>query len=197
MITVSADKYVELGRWLEGSRISFMFVDDGSVGDNETGRIKELKTGLRQLAKSCEELGLTRAQELVSHAYNDLPQSRREFELLLRAVMTHISKTVFLFIPEHISKYYELALQSAITTNFPLASKELVWAGNSIAVGLYTAAVFHSMRAAEIGMRVLGDTIGVSFPDKPIELAEWQNILDQADSKIVAMKNWVFRKSGG
>jgi hypothetical protein len=44
------------------------------------------------------------------------------------------------------------------------------------------------MRAAEIGMRVLGHALGVSFPDKPLELAEWQNILDQADSKIVAMK---------
>jgi hypothetical protein len=28
----------------------------------------------------------------------------------------------------------------------------------------------------------------VSCPDKPLELAEWQNIPDQADSKIVAMK---------
>jgi hypothetical protein len=44
------------------------------------------------------------------------------------------------------------------------------------------------MRAAEIGVRVLGNELGVTFPDKPIELAEWQNILDQADSKIVAMK---------
>jgi hypothetical protein len=26
------------------------------------------------------------------------------------------------------------------------------------------------------------------FPDKPLELAEWQNILDQCDSKILAMK---------
>jgi hypothetical protein len=45
------------------------------------------------------------------------------------------------------------------------------------------------MRAAEIGVRVLGAALGVSFPDKPLELAEWQNILDQADSKIIAMKN--------
>jgi hypothetical protein len=44
------------------------------------------------------------------------------------------------------------------------------------------------MRAAEIGMRALGATLAVSFPDKPLELAEWQNILDQADSKILAMQ---------
>jgi hypothetical protein len=44
------------------------------------------------------------------------------------------------------------------------------------------------MRAAEIGVRVLGRELGVEFPDKPLELAEWQNILDQCDAKIVAMK---------
>ena len=44
------------------------------------------------------------------------------------------------------------------------------------------------MRAAEIGVRVLAKELKVSFPDKPLELAEWQNILDQADSKIIDMK---------
>jgi hypothetical protein len=69
-----------------------------------------------------------------------------------------------------------------------MASKELVWAGNALACGLYTATVFHSMRAAEIGVRVLGKELGVEFPDKPLELAEWQSILDNCDSKIGAMK---------
>jgi hypothetical protein len=91
-------------------------------------------------------------------------------------------------VPRHRAKYYELILQSTVTAAFPAASKEIVAAGNSLAVGLYTACVIHSMRAAEIGMRVLGGTLGVSFPDKPLELAEWQNILDQADSTIVKMK---------
>jgi hypothetical protein len=43
------------------------------------------------------------------------------------------------------------------------------------------------MRAAEIGVRVLGASLGVAFPDKPIDLAEWGQILDQADSKIKAI----------
>jgi HEPN domain-containing protein len=79
-------------------------------------------------------------------------------------------------------------LPSIITVAFPSASEELVAAGNGLTASLYTACVFHSMRAAEIGLRALGNELGVSFPDKPIELAEWANILDQAESKIVAMK---------
>jgi HEPN domain-containing protein len=102
--------------------------------------------------------------------------------------MTDIEKTVFLYIPEHLAKYYEIVFPSIVTTAFPLASKELVWAGNALAVGAYTACVFHSMRAAEIGVRVLGNELGVEFPDKPLELAEWQNILDKSDSIIGEMK---------
>jgi hypothetical protein len=93
-----------------------------------------------------------------------------------------------LFVPQHRSEYYEQTLPNTVIAAFPTASKELVAAGNSLAVGLYTACVFHSMRAAEIGVRVLGKELSVSFPDKPLELVEWHNILDQADSKIVAMK---------
>ena len=187
MVTTSAVKYVTLGHLLEGARMSFVLLEGGIEDDNEA-RIGELKTALKQLIKGCEELGLSRAQELVSHAYDDPPQSKREFELLLRAVMTDIQKTVFLLIPEHLVKYYEIIFPSTLTMAFPLASKELVWAGNALAVGSYTASVFHSMRAAEIGVRVLGNELEVRFPDKPLELAGWQNILDQANSKIVKMK---------
>ena len=186
-MTTSAVKYVTLGIALEGARMSFILYEGGMDDDSE-GRIRELKEALKQLIKGCEELGLSRSQELVSHAYDDPPQSKREFELLLRAVMTDIQKTVFLLIPEHLVKYYEIIFPSTLTMAFPLASKELVWAGNALAVGSYTASVFHSMRAAEIGVRVLGNELGVEFPDKPLELAEWANILDQADAIIVKMK---------
>ena len=44
------------------------------------------------------------------------------------------------------------------------------------------------MRAAEIGVRALGRALDVSFPNHSIELAEWQQILEQTESKIKAMK---------
>jgi hypothetical protein len=189
MVTVSGEKYVNLGRALEGVRMSFFVRELGdAITDDEEGRIRELKSALKELIKCCEELGLSRAQQLVSHSYDDLPHNKREFDILLRAVMADIRSTVFLFIPDHSAKYYEIIFPSAITTAFPLASKELVWAGNSFACGLHTGCVFHSMRAAEIGVRVLGKELGVEFPDKPIELAEWQNILDKCDSIIGKMK---------
>ena len=191
MVTVSAIKYLELGHLLEGMRVSLYFSDlakDDIPPESNERREMECRVALKALIKCCEELDLSAAQELASNAYDDLPRTRREFDQFLRFVMADVKKTTFLYIPLHLAKYYELIIQSFITTAFPLASKELVWAGNALACGLYTASVFHSMRAAEIGVRVLGTELGVQFPDKPIELAEWQNILDQCDSKIVKMK---------
>jgi hypothetical protein len=163
MVTVSAEKYVNLGHWLEGVRMSFMFYDADSTSQDNEGRVLELRNSLKELIKACEELGLSRAQDLVSHAYDDLPQSRREWELLLRAVMADIRKTVFLFIPEHLAKYYDMTFPGSVTAAFPMASKELIWAGNTLACGQYTASVFHSMRAAEIGVRVFGKELTVTW----------------------------------
>ena len=43
------------------------------------------------------------------------------------------------------------------------------------------------MRAAEIGLRVLANDLNVSFSDRPLELAQWQPIIDQMDAKIRGM----------
>src|SRR5271165_1539626 len=70
---------------------------------------------------------------------------------------------------------------------YPSPYREMRESGCCISCGLWTASVFHSMRAAEIGVKGLGNKLGVAFPDKPIELAEWHQILDQSDSKIKAI----------
>src|ERR1700738_81148 len=122
-----AQKYVDLGEWLHGVRMSFMIYDtnrdDEHYKQNDEGRIKELKTALQKLGNCCEELGLSRATELVAGAYDDPPQSKREFDLLIRAVATDIRQTSFLYIPEHLAKYYDVTFPGTVTTAFPLASK--------------------------------------------------------------------------
>jgi hypothetical protein len=149
---------------------------------------KFAKTTLADLEKLSIALNLQVSSALVNEAIKDPPKTPRELDLLALAFSSELKAQTFLFVPPHLAKYYDLTLGDGITTNFPTASKEIVESGNSLAAGLYTACVFHAMRAAEIGMRALGAALAVSFPDKPLELAEWQNILDQADSKIIAMQ---------
>jgi hypothetical protein len=185
MLKVNALEFFELGGRSSTVRSDIFFGNNRQLADFQK---EEVKDAIKALSDLCEKIGLTTSLTLLKARENNLPETKREWELLVDAVRAELKNNLFLFVPQHRAKYYELTLQSAVATAFSSASKELVAAGNCLAVGLYTASVFHSMRAAEIGVRVLGATINVSFPNKPLELAEWHNILEQADSKIVAMK---------
>lgn len=195
MLKVDALQYFSLGERVADARWLFTFEESGLGGpDKLDGRglydaeKKEITDDLKKMYELCKEIGLTTSLYLLESRLSDPPQTNRELELLVDAVRAELKSKLFLFVPPHLAKYYEMSLQSTVTTTFPLASKELINAGNCLASGFFTACVFHSMRAAEIGVRVLGKELGVEFPDKPIELAEWQVILDQADSKIIKMK---------
>jgi hypothetical protein len=186
MLKVHALEFFKLGERSSTTR-SDIFFGKGRINLHDFQK-KDVQEAIAALADLSEKIGLTTSLTLLKARENNLPETRREWEILVDAVRAELENNLFLFVPQHRAKYYEMILQSAVATTFPMASKELVAAGNSLAVGLYTASVFHAMRAAEIGVRALAVPLNVSFPDKPLELAEWQNILDQADSKIVAMK---------
>jgi hypothetical protein len=75
-----------------------------------------------------------------------------------------------------------------IAKKLPVAKKDLVIAGNCLAMNFHTAAVFHSMRAAEIGMRDLGIKLQAQPMRKKqnilIEEADWCELLRAINSRI-------------
>jgi hypothetical protein len=193
MMKIPAEAYFDLGMNAQDARTMFMHLESERKKGNEVEPfskqdVEEIRRTLALMRQLCGALELKVSFNLLQMYQLEIPETERELDVLLHAVKAELRSIEFLFVPSHLAKYYEIIFQSIITTNFPLASKELIWAGNALSVGLYTASVFHCMRAAEIGVRVFGTELGVEFPDKPIELAEWQNILDQCDSKIVKMK---------
>ncbi len=66
---------------------------------------------------------------------------------------------------------------------FPSAADEIAEGLDCYGLEHNTACVFHMMRVAEIGMRALARERQVSFPKHPLEWADWENIIDQIDSK--------------
>jgi hypothetical protein len=145
-----------------------------------------LKDHLRSAGKIAHALNLPVSRTMLREAANDPPRTEREFVQLMNALQTEIEGRLFLYIPPDRAGFYECEdiLLSPVRQAFPSAYNELKEAGTCYATERYTACVFHSMRAAEIGLRALGTDLGVTFPDKPIEFAEWQNIIEQADSII-------------
>ena len=191
---IAAEGYFDLGMSAQDARTMFMHLESevkkGHIVQGFSARdVKDVQMTLALLRQMCGALDLRVAHNLLEMYKLDIPETERELDILIHAVKAELRSIQFLFMPADHAKYYDLVLQSTVTVAFPLASKELVAAGNCLAASLYTACVFHSMRAAEIGVRVLGMTLGVSFPDKPIELAEWQTILEQSEKKIREMQH--------
>jgi hypothetical protein len=148
---------------------------------------EEVKESIAALTDLCKRIGLPTSLALLDARKNNIPQTRGEWDMLVDAVRAELKTNLFLFVPMHRAKYYEITLQDTVTTAFPDASKELAAAGNCVAVGLYTACVFHSMHAVEIGVQAMAKALNVTFP-YPIELAEWGKIIADIEPKINDLK---------
>ncbi len=71
---------------------------------------------------------------------------------------------------------------------FPSAEKDIDEAGNCLAAECNTAAVFHLMRVAEVGLRALAVDRNAPFKAKPIDQQEWGTILGFLDGVIKALR---------
>lgn len=70
-----------------------------------------------------------------------------------------------------------------IINKLPAMSEDLEEAGKCLALGRYTASVFHLMRIMEIGVQEFGNKIGVTVAAEKV----WQVIIQEADKKIRGM----------
>ena len=156
------------------------------IEDLDPGKKAEFVKFIAELSGLAQELSLPVSQTLLIAARDDPPRTGREFALLLLSVRREMHEKLFIYIPAERAAFWEWddVMSEDAKSVFADAYVELREAANCYAAERYTATVFHSMRAAEIGLRDLGRDLGVQFPDKPIELAEWQNIIEQIEAKI-------------
>jgi AcrR family transcriptional regulator len=188
MLRVYAEKYIELGQRMADAGAHFSLVE-GATPEQSAEYHQWLSDDLKELAAVCEELSLKISTETVKKRVKELPTSEGEFSLLLEVVKEELKARLLLFVPPHLVRHYNRnsTLTEQAKTAFPTPFAELRAAGNAVAFGLPTASVFHSMRAAEIGVRCLATALGVTF-GFPIELAEWGKIVGEIEPKIEAIK---------
>lgn len=193
MLEQNAAEYLQLGAKMLQATGVFRSLQGHSKGhapqgqalpDKQKGQLRELLDAIHQI---CVELDLPVSTELVSDARENLPEGERELNVIFLAVVTELKKQIFLFIPSHRAKYFGSPTPDAVAEAFPAASQEIAVAGNCLAVGHFTASVFHAMRAAEIGVRVMGASLGVTF-SYPLELAEWGKIVGEIEPKLEPLK---------
>jgi hypothetical protein len=71
---------------------------------------------------------------------------------------------------------------------FKSGRQDIKDAGNSFAAELFTACVFHLMRVAEHGLRVIARRLGVQITDKnkriPLQYGDWTKVIGEIKNKI-------------
>jgi hypothetical protein len=193
MLKDNAVRYIKLGARLQDSRAKYTAAQESNrkLTDSENTRIG---FDLMETSNMCVEIGLPVSADLLSMKVrqSDLPETGREMDLLCEAVFSELRSILFARIPSHIAQYYEWEgiVTDRVVNAFPRASEEIRLGGTCLAAGLYTACVFHAMRAAEIGVRSLGTDLKIKIKgDKPIELAEWREILDGIATAVRDIEN--------
>lgn len=183
MLKVSANQYVKLGQLMHefGGRLYMAeTLSPSDVGRPLSDAEKaELKAHFTELAGLCSQLGLVASMSSMRRAAVDPPKSSGEYSLLLSFVMDELENRLFLFVPPDRAPYFE---RSADVPNMPTADRELVRAGNCFAVGEYTAAVFHAMRAVEVGLNAVYACLGL--PDLAVSARSWGILCNKIHDEI-------------
>jgi hypothetical protein len=92
------------------------------------------------------------------------------------------------------AKYFEVEklFGDDVFSVFEDARGDVKDAGNCLALGLYTASVFHLMRVSEFGLRRLAAKLRVKLSDKgkpqQVEYATWDRVIDGVHIKIKAAR---------
>lgn len=189
MLRVHAYDYIRLGKDIKESMIGLQLAEAEPESPLTADELRDFDAVLTRWREMCRNLNMPTSIILLDSLKGNPPRTRQAFDMLVRTLKSEIQSKLFLYIPEHVAKYYEenMPILPRIKSAFPTACKELVASGNCIAVGLHTASVFHAMRAAEMGLRVIAKSLSVSFL-YPLEMAQWQNIIEKIDAEIDAMK---------
>lgn len=150
-----------------------------------------IRNHLEYLARKCGELLLERAEArlgrimLMLNRHYSRVELVQELEILLQAIEDDIRLEYFF----HYRRDRGVLLLTwrghwgTTTTAFPSAVNEIEEGIDCYGLEHNAACVFHMMRVAELGMRALARERGVSFPNHPLEWAEWENVIDQIDFK--------------
>jgi hypothetical protein len=150
----------------------------------ESFKVEAEKLGARLSAVAAERLLLTIRREpcemTVGHAVGALADIESRF-------VDHLTEIqLFVLNPQEtpfLAPADSLVDMEGFSTAFPSAAFEVEEAAKCIALGRYTASVFHGMRMMEVGIRALSKRLGVPDPTRPAE-KNWNIILKTIKEKI-------------
>lgn len=111
------------------------------------------------------------------HAMNDMESRFADHFSEIKLFTLTQQESIFLLPAD------DLVDKPGFSLSFPSTSFEVEEAAKCMALGRFTAAVFHAMRMLELGIRALAKRLGIPDPTKPAE-KNWGSILGSIQKKI-------------
>ncbi len=184
MLRIYAQRYLEIGENIGYASALYTVSQYPEYALTDVDK-KELKDYLKAMLEIAKQVELPVATALLTQSLGDIPETEREFDMLVKAINAEIKDKLFFYVPSSRAKYHEniSIMPESVLAAFPMAAREMRGSGSCYAFGLFTGSVFHAMRAVEIAMRSLAIELGVTFPFA-IELAQWQNVIDGITKEI-------------
>lgn len=206
MILHKCHEYYEFSGELEQLRQDLMRIkDDELPGEEELGmasRIAEKAHSLLMGLKNVSPTVLNHIKDWAQH-YSEISDGPSQGDILstlesIRSMVeTELESRKFIYIPSPDDEKIKQAkpFGNRVYQAFPSARQDLTDAGTAFAMELYTACVFHLMRAAEYGIRALAWDRRVKVLTKagkpyPLDLATWEEILRGLDAEIGKTSLW-------
>jgi len=157
---------------------------------------KRVLSYLPLVEKQFRELGLSIAADTAKDLVQEVAAEnfRRSYDWLIARIdavesvaRKELSNKSFLYVPPESAKFWPTKDQpylfgELVASKFRSASADIFCAGTCLATAHPTASVFHLMRVLEVGLGAIGKVFNVS-----IENTNWQNAIDQIESKVRKM----------
>ncbi len=191
----------------ERGRFRQALVDDMGASEVSAGDKEHVHALADSVAKDCAALGLTNcaaiAGDLRWRTSGNGTCTYERASTLLDTISDLVGLAFgterFVFVPTDKHHYFEQdnLFRLGRPHPFPSVRADIKSAGTCLALGLDTAAVYHLMRVAEVGLRALAKHLHVRLKEKkgkplPLEYAQWEAVLngiEQAIEKKYAQPN--------
>lgn len=190
--------FMNLAREIEDQDVTYGAIEAENEVHREFGEaptaklnddeLKELSARVERMAAFTEQINLHTSHTLLKARRAEPPKSQGEWRILIEAIYAEMKGQLVLYVPPERARFFKLACKPETAAAFPVAAKEIQLAGRSLAAGLFTASVFHSMRAGEIGVRALSKSLNVQFT-VPAELIDWHNHQLQIQGALKKIKD--------
>lgn len=167
--------------------------ESGTSQTLEQSNLQYVLDNFRRIKKLCSQVGLSLS---VKHAERVLSNHATAMTYAeLKAAVTQLRDRIsdeldtvyFLHMPLQKAQIYYDAhpFGEAVSDKFPKAITDIQEASKCLAVGRFTACVFHLMRVMELSVQYLGGKLNQSNTNE----GEWQTILNKVNGAIKRMSN--------